>query len=254
MILYVNGDSHSAGAEALNMHCFAEDDPLYWSLGRIPHPDNLQVSYGCEIANMIGAVLECDAESASSNDRIIRTTWNYLQGVQGMFNNVTPDYLIIGWSTWEREEWKHEGTYYQVTGSGTDSVPPELHSKYKKWVIDQDYISRERKLLSWHDRIYKFHQDLEARKIPHLFFNTYTDFSTIRSKQITSHAVDTPPSEHDWNGCYLEPYDQNYTYYYWLKNKGFDTVRPDSYHFGPDAHRAWAEYLYQNMVQKALTK
>ena len=44
-----------------------------------------------------------------------------------------PDLVIIGWSTWEREEWLHEGTYYQVTASGTDDVPPELHSKYKKW-------------------------------------------------------------------------------------------------------------------------
>ena len=26
MILYVNGDSHTAAAEAVNPHCFAEDD------------------------------------------------------------------------------------------------------------------------------------------------------------------------------------------------------------------------------------
>jgi hypothetical protein len=247
MILYVNGDSHSTGAEALNKCCFAEDDPLYWSLGRQPHPDNLRVSYGCEIANMMGAILECDAESAASNDRIIRTTDDYL------INNI-PDYLIIGWSTWEREEWLHEGVYYQVTASGTDSVPPELHSKYKKWVADQDHISRERKLLLWHDRIYKLHKDLEARSVPHLFFNTYSDFSTVRTRKITSDAVNVPPNEYDWGGCYLEPYNQTYTYYFWLKNNGFNTVRPDSYHFGPDAHRAWAEFLYQNMVQKALTK
>jgi len=254
MILYVNGDSHSTGAEALNMYCFAQDDPLYWALGRKPHPDNLQVSYGCEIANMMGAVLECDAESASSNDRIIRTTWDYLIGVQGMFNNVTPDYIIIGWSTWEREEWKYEDIFYQVTASGTDDVPTALKNKYKKWVVDQDYISRERKLISWHDRIYKFHLDLESRKIPHLFFNTYSDFSAVRSKQITSRSIDFIINEYDWDGCYLEPYDQDYTYYYWLKNRGFNTVRPDSYHFGADAHMAWAEFLYQYMVQKALTK
>lgn len=137
MILYVNGDSHSAGAEAVNNHAFANDDPLYWGLGRQPHPDNLRASYGCELANLMGAILECDAESAASNDRIFRTTWSYLQGVQGMFNNVTPDYLIIGWSTWEREEWSYEGTYYQVTAGGTDTVPKELENKYKEWVIKQ---------------------------------------------------------------------------------------------------------------------
>jgi len=41
MILYVNGDSHTAGAEAVNSHAFADDDPAYKHLGRLPHPDNL---------------------------------------------------------------------------------------------------------------------------------------------------------------------------------------------------------------------
>ena len=94
MLVYINGDSHSAGAEAVNPHCFAEDDYLYRGLGRRPHPDNLQVSYGCHLANMLGAVLHCDAESASSNSRIIRTTGQYLK------NNPKPDLVVIGWSTW----------------------------------------------------------------------------------------------------------------------------------------------------------
>ena len=46
MILYVNGDSHAAGAEAVNPHAFAEDDPELYYLGRLPHPENLQVTWG----------------------------------------------------------------------------------------------------------------------------------------------------------------------------------------------------------------
>jgi hypothetical protein len=102
VILYVNGDSHSAGAEAVNTYSFAQDDSLYWNMDREPHPDNLRVSYGCELANMLGAILQCDAESASSNDRIIRTTYKALDIVK-------PELVIIGWSTWEREEWWHQG-------------------------------------------------------------------------------------------------------------------------------------------------
>ena len=45
MILYVNGDSHTAGAEAVNSHAFAEDDPALYHLGRLPHPENLEVSW-----------------------------------------------------------------------------------------------------------------------------------------------------------------------------------------------------------------
>jgi hypothetical protein len=44
--LYVNGDSHTAAAEAVNPHAFAEDDPELNYLGRLPHPANLAVRWG----------------------------------------------------------------------------------------------------------------------------------------------------------------------------------------------------------------
>ena len=122
MILYVNGDSHTAAGEAVNDYCFAEDDPHLWAYGRAPHPDNLKVSWGQRLADMIGATLHCDAESASSNTRILRTTRKYLETNH-------PDLIVIGWSTWEREEWSHKGNYYQVTASGTDSVPEDLQQR-----------------------------------------------------------------------------------------------------------------------------
>ena len=72
MIVYVNGDSHSAGAEAVNKFGFAHDDPQYANLGRRPHPENLRASYGALVADTFNAELYCDAESASSNSRIMR--------------------------------------------------------------------------------------------------------------------------------------------------------------------------------------
>ena len=57
MILYVNGDSHAAAAEAVNPYSWAEDDGLYYGLGQQPHPDNERVSFGCEIANSLNAIL-----------------------------------------------------------------------------------------------------------------------------------------------------------------------------------------------------
>ena len=74
MILYVNGDSHTAGAEAVNAYAFAEDDPKLYYLGRLPHPENLQVTWGKLLSLALNAGFQCDAESASSNARILRTT------------------------------------------------------------------------------------------------------------------------------------------------------------------------------------
>ena len=65
MILYVNGDSHTAAAEAVNPHAFAEDDSQYFYMGRAPHPDNIAVSWSRLLADTAKAILKCDAESAS---------------------------------------------------------------------------------------------------------------------------------------------------------------------------------------------
>ncbi len=232
MILYVNGDSHSAGAEAVNSYSFACDDSLYWNMGREPHPDNLRVSYGCELANMLGAILECQAESASSNDRIIRTTYDALE----IFK---PDLVIIGWSTWEREEWWHEGTqqYWQVNAGGIGhDWPSEIKEQYRNYIVNLNYDHAVRHA---HEKIHLLHRNLELAQIPHIFFNTWEPFSNL--------------PQFDWGHSYINPYDADSTYYNWLQAHGYQTVNPDSYHFGPDAHRAWAEFLYQNYVMKLLT-
>lgn len=167
MILYVNGDSHSAGAEAVVPYCFAEDDPLYRALGRIPHPDNERASYGCLLANELGAILHCDAESASSNSRIIRTTRDYLK-------EYTPDIVIIGWSTWEREEWLFDNRYWQVNAGGVGhDWPAEIKERYKKYVVQIDWEHYEQQA---HKEIFAFHKELQEQNIKHLFFNCYSDF------------------------------------------------------------------------------
>ena len=224
MILYVNGDSHSAGAEAVNSYCFAEDDPFYHALGRIPHPDNERVSYGCNIANELFAVLHCDAESASSNTRIIRTTRNYLK-------NNRPDAVIIGWSTWEREEWLHDGIYWQVNAGGIGhDWPNEIKEKYHDYIANLDW---HRATSQAHDQIFELHTELSDLKIPHLFFNTYNDFSNQSRK--------------DWHNSYIDPYDPNMTYWKWLTNCGFESNQ--SYHFRADAHRKWAEFLLPHLTR-----
>lgn len=224
MILYVNGDSHSAGAEAVNDYCFAEDDPFYHALGRIPHPDNERVSYGCNIANELFAVLHCDAESASSNSRIIRTTREYLE-------TITPDFVIIGWSTWEREEWLHDGVYWQINAGGVgQDWPDPVKEQYRDYVVNLNWSERTR---SAHQQIHTFHTELLDLGIPHLFFNTYNDFHT-----------EEPVC---WHDSYVDPYDPDMTYWKWLSDQGFESNQ--SFHFRADAHRKWAEFLLPRLTR-----
>ena len=224
MILYVNGDSHSAAAEAAVPYCFAEDDSLYYALGRIPHPENEKVSYGCNIANQLYAILHCDAESASSNTRIIRTTKKYIR------DEGRPDAIIIGWSTWEREEWLYEDIYWQVNAGGVGrDWPEEIKERYKDYILNLDWAGSEKNA---HNDIYQLHTELMDLEIPHLFFNTFNHF-TMEQK--------------DWHNSYLDPYDPKKTYWQWLTDAGFRSNQ--SYHFDAKAHEKWAEYLIPHLTQ-----
>ena len=206
MNLYVNGDSHSAGHDA--------GGPAY--------------SYGKHIADWLSANFVCDAIAGCSNDSIISRTLAYLE-------NNTPDYIIIGWSTWERETWRHGDISYNITASGVDSVHPDLRAQYKQWVVDSAAPEfQHRKEEENYTKIWQLHQLLKSKNIPHLFFNCYSHFYYV-----TTHNK----HRYDWLDCYVDPYDQWSTYYFWLERKGYTPANPKFYHYGADAHVAWAEFL-----------
>ena len=206
MKLYVNGDSHSAGHDA----------------------GGPAVSYGRHIADAVSAEFICDAVPGCSNDSIISRTLKYLE-------NNTPDYIVIGWSTWERETWWHEDISYSITASGTDSVPPELKEQYKQWVIGSSTPEiQHRKEEENHCKIWQLHQLLTNKNIPHLFFNCYSHFYYV-----TTHAK----PRYNWGDNYVDPYSKDSTYYFWLECNGYTPANPKFYHYGPDAHMAWANFL-----------
>lgn len=206
MILYVNGDSHSAGHDA----------------------GGPEFSYGKHVADALGAEFVCDALSGCSNDRIIRTTKEYLK-------THNPDFVIIGWSTWEREEWLHEDETYTVAAGGHTQLPKALQDRYKEWVINLDTVTEQHRIEDTsHNKIWKFHLELVEQKIPHLFFNCYSHY-------FYTHAHVKP--KYPWGNCYIDPYNQNLTYYYWLEQQGFKPANPKFYHYGPDAHIAWANFI-----------
>ena len=235
MILFVNGDSHAAAAEAVNPHAFAEDDPRYFYMGRAPHPDNLQVSWARRLADTLKTTLDCQAESASSNQRIIRTSREWLEKNKSYPGEIL---MIIQWSTWERQEWLIDGRYYQVTASGIDDVPESHQDRYRQYVIDVDWRQVTARA---HQEIWQLHQELESQNIRHVFFNGNNDFAKI------------PESDRqDWGVSYISPYDPAMTYDQWLRNNGFDTVSAKSWHFGREAHAAWGRFVLQYIIQNNL--
>jgi hypothetical protein len=228
MILYTNGDSHTAAAEAVNQHAFAEDDGQYFYMGRAPHPNNIRVSWGKLLSLSLQAGFKCDAESASSNNRILRTTRKYL--TERLSNEDV--LVIIQWSTWEREEWLHDGVYYQVNASGIDHVPQELQEKYRHYIMGIDWQAKTEEA---HDEIWAFHKELESNGIRHIFFNGNNSFGGIADKK-------------DWGTSYIEPYDPKGTFSAKLELANIQTVAPNSYHYGKDGHSFFHRFMLQYII------
>jgi hypothetical protein len=226
MILYVNGCSHTAAAEAAVSYGWAVDDGQYWRRGKEPHPANLAVSYGRHVADALGAELVCDASAGGSNDRIIRTTKSWIENNPDKLKDT---FMILQWTTWEREEWLYQGTWYQVNASGIDIVPDELQERYKNYVINVDW---KIKTLEAHDKIWAMHRYLKDLGIKHLFFSGHSTFGDIQN-------------HHDWSKEYMHPYIWEESYHNWLKNNGGTCANAASYHFDAKSHRLWAEHVLQ---------
>jgi len=237
MKLYVNGDSHAAGAEAVNSHAFAEDDSRYFYMGRAPHPENARVAWPTVLARTVKAVLHNDSESASSNQRIMRTTRTWIDANDDWLSETV---VVIQWSTWEREEWIIDGTAYQVNASGIDHVPSGHEDRYRNWISELNW---DQARCHWHREIWCLHQELKAKSVRHVFVNG------------NSHFGDIPESERfDWGPNYISPYDPGSTYDQWLRRNGHSTVTPNSWHFGQPAHAAWAGFMLQYGIDNQLWK
>jgi hypothetical protein len=235
MILYVNGCSHTAAAEAVNAHAFAEDDGQLNYLGRLPHPANLAVSWGQVLANGLKMGFKCDAESAASNDRILRTTQAWIKTNRASLSKTL---MIIQWTTWERQEWLIDGTYYQVNASGIDSVPESHRDQYRQFVMSVDWATVAQQ---WHNIIWQFHLELQEQNIQHVFFNGNSAFELIPETK-----------RHDWGITYVDPYNPQTTYNQWLLSHNYQTVAPDSWHFGREGHAAWANFMLQYIVKNSI--
>lgn len=209
MILYVNGDSHSAGSEC----------------------KNLSSSWPYILANKLGYTLVNEAKGGTSNPRIMRVASQSLSTV----NRNT--FVIIGWTSWEREEWLHNGQYYDVNSGGHDVLPIELQERYKQWVTKQGPEQQSIKSQEMHEQIHRLHRSLKERHIPHLFFNAVMPFQ--------HNLLD--PIHKDWGKNYLGPYDNDSSYYWYLKNHGWKHTA--NYHYIDDAQQVWADLLY-NYIQE----
>jgi len=99
MILYVNGNEHSAGAKLVNSYVWANADKAYWALEDRPHPDNLIVSWSSRLASLAKLSLMNDCRSNASITSIIERTNEWIEGRQS-----SDIFVVIGFPSIAEDE------------------------------------------------------------------------------------------------------------------------------------------------------
>jgi hypothetical protein len=227
MRIFVNGDSHTSGSE------------LYFPT---------QDAYPYQLAKLLnGEIIGNPAIGGASNDRILRTTEEYLRECER--TNEYPDLIVIGWSEAGRTDWFVDGVYESIH---SQNLTPERTTKIDparaKFCID---IWRQPELVCtmaryFHERMYNLHQHLDYLKIPHLFFMAVNPLKVDlhRHNLIMHETFDTSIIEYDWNGCFWNPYeDDDGSFRTWGLKKGYPITK--WHHLNEDAHTDFAQTLYQ---------
>lgn len=214
MLIYFNGDSNTAGTELENTNdCFAN-----------------------QLANLLEADLFNDAYAGASNDRILKTTNDYI-------NQHSPDLVIIGWSSSEREDWFINGEYKSVNSFRVNTNDLDQQSQWEYWAnnksgwLSGDYAYEKELCKYWNTKIFNFHLELSYKNIPHLFFNAIYSFNTRGSVY-----------EYNWNNNFYGPYDKNLAMIQWADLAGYQQITPGKWHFKKDAHTNWANILYNHLI------
>jgi hypothetical protein len=220
--LYVNGDSHS-------QHCY----PAHTKL---PTATEL-------LADRLGLEYQNQALAGGSNQRIIRTTLEYLPKL-----DPAETVIVIGWSSFERTEWYYREQWHQICGQAAYNIDPELKLLWKnhitKWNLNVD---KERfcRMQEQHQAIWCFHVLLTNLGYQHLFYQGCdTFFFDMCPEQNGPYQLLWAPETWAHNPYVTitgqTRYGENFSQY--VSANG--CKHADEWaHYGQDAQQVWADYL-----------
>jgi hypothetical protein len=180
-----------------------------------------------EFSRLMDQPFRCWGKNGASN-YWIETHLEYFLADRSSFDR---PFLLIGWTSFEREEWPWLYNNISVCGGPDFGMPEPMKAKFNQWKnkLNGDYY-RDRAQF-WHDCIYQIHLNLQKLDIPHLFWTTYINFKEIANQQ-------------DWHGSFFQPYEENGCMSRFLESQGVRSIENDPWHYGPEAHATWAQALY----------
>lgn len=217
--LWVNGDSHTAGSYS---------------------PNNVKNTFARQLAEHFDLSCTNIAEPGGSNQRIIRTTIQALPDL-----DPSDTFILIGWSSWERTEWYYNNHWHKICGDPGYAVPDFIRQRWQEnnEYFQRHFVDRTAEQEIWRcakeqeHAIWCFHMLLQNLGYKFLFFlGCEYPFFYQEQLDLGTHSR-LPWLKNSWAH---DPYQETGFSHYSLQ-KGFQRDR--LWHFGQDAHDAWAQVL-----------
>ena len=224
--LWINGDSHTAGSHK---------------------PQQITNTFAKQVADVLHLEYINHSLPGGSNHRIIRTTIEALPDL-----DPTNTFILIGWSSCERTEWYWQDKWHAVCGDPGYEIPAFVQSHWHWHCHHQQhqfsdpasnydlwYKSKEQE-----HAIFVFHKLLHNLGYKFLFFmacDNYFRFN-IDPDMITAN------SKLPWlPGAWAQdPYASGFSDF--CQAKGYQ--KDAEWHYGQDAHDAYAQFLLPLISQK----
>lgn len=242
MILYVNGDSHTAAAEAVSSTAF---DYIYVNGDSYSQAQSFKV-----YSDFLGQDLECpvinDSTAGSCNDRILRSSLNHL-----LTTDKKP-LVIIGWSFITREEvWVDNIAPYQhriKDYSGSRLVTSDWIAKKQlspnelDTIIDQNI---NKQVVQFYTKLLLFANFLDKMSMPYLMFSA-ADNRDWRKLDIGS-LNRIPLYQHIVTNSRILPFD-SFCFRTFAEQNQLEMLK--TYHLLEPGHRTFSKYLYDIIRQR----
>ncbi len=233
-VLYLNGCSHTAGAEITTAGCYVESDK--------------KLSFSGQLASRWKLLSINDAVYGQGNYAIVSQT---IYRVCELLKKYDPSEILvlIGWSGFDRVDFVFNNNKYKFCASVPDDDWPEIVKEARElWVISTDTNVNMNRFSLYYYTLVNF---LESHNIDYYLFNAVNHVS-LPTKNIL-HPDQQPTIEIfdniKHNKRYMFPFDENHVFHTYLANAGFDGfINGRCNHYVESAHIYWANFITSYML------
>ncbi len=244
-ILYVNGCSHCCGAEISYRGSHRE-------------PKDLELSCPGQLSKKYNLIHKNDALSGQGNQSIYSNTVHSILELLKKYKS-EEIFVIIGWSGFERTDYIFEDKRYMfIPGfqetKGFETWPAQIKKAFKYWILGCDFsnhLMNQTVLLYFSMRNF-----LEKYNIDYYFINTVHSYVVptknllhdLDNFRVTSDLLNMLKEDKN----YLEPFNNDMSYYQYMKHRYDGHIGGRNYHFLEDAQQEWADLIHQKIGHKFL--